>query len=96
MSGTVIIKNGNEIIYNDRGIPVYVKFQNGFEVWREFDDNGNLIHAKNSRGYESWSEYDENGNKIHWWCSDGREFWYDSDGKMITKEQYDKIHGAII
>ena len=60
----------------------------------EYDSNGKEIHCKSSDGYETWSEYDSNGNEIHFKTSNGYESWYDSNGKKITKKQFDKLNSS--
>ena len=60
----------------------------------EYDSNGNLIHYKNSNGYETWYEYDSHGNLTHYRNSNGGEFWRDSNGKKITKKQFDKLNSS--
>ena len=39
-------------------------------------------------------EYDSNENLIHRKSSDGYEYWYDSNGKKITKKQFDKLNSS--
>jgi YD repeat-containing protein len=69
-----------------------VVIENGNESW--YDSNGNMVHSKDSDGYESWREYDSNGNMIHYKDSNGYECWFDSNGKEISKKEFDRIHGS--
>jgi len=80
--------------YDSNGNEIHFKTSNGYESWREYDSNGNEIHFKNSYGFESWREYDSNGNLIHVKNSNGYESWYDSNGKKITKKQFDKLNSS--
>ena len=80
--------------YDSDGKEIHYKHSSGFEIWREYDSNGNKTHSKTSNGFESWHEYDSNGNLIHSGDSDGYETWYDSNGKEITKKEFDKLNSS--
>jgi len=82
--------------YDAHGRLYHYKLLDGHEAWEKYDAKGNRTHYKNSRGYELWEEYDEKGNHIHWWDSYGYERWYDSNGKHISKKEYDKLFGSRI
>ena len=91
--------HGNEswYEYDDRGNVIHEKHSSAFraiETWWEYDANGNVIHWWDSGGYEAWREHYENGNPRHYKDSNGYEEWYDSNGKHISKEQYDKLYGS--
>ena len=94
MKTTFKIINGNLHEYDSNENLIHYKDSNGYEIWREFDSNGNLIHSKTSNGYKRWNEYDSNGKLIHYKNSNGCEIWYDSNGKKITKKQFDKLNSS--
>ena len=92
MKTTFKIINGNLHEYDSNGKLIHSKNSTGCEEWYEYDSNGKEIHYKDSNGYEWWAEYDINGKVIHFKDSIGDEFWYDSNGKNITKKQFDKLN----
>ena len=94
MKTTFKIINGNLYEYDSKGNLIHLKDSSGVESWREFDSNGNLIHFKDSDGYERWAEHDSNGKLNHFKNSDGYETWCDSNGKNITKKQFDKLKSS--
>ena len=82
--------------FDINGKLIHFKNSDGFENWSDYDSNGKEIHCKNSNGYEWWSEYDSNGKLIHYKNSNGCEIWYDSNGKKITKKQFDKLNSSCV
>jgi hypothetical protein len=92
----VYYKNSNGVEtwreYDEHDNCIHAKDSDGFEIWKEYDDNGNCIHSKNSEGLEAWREYDSNGNQIYYKDFYGYEYWYNSKGKNITKEEFDRIY----
>ncbi len=36
---------------------IYFKYDNGYEVWRDFDEENNCIHWKDFSGVEHWWEH---------------------------------------
>jgi len=92
MARTEIIENGIEITYDDNGNLIHAKHPDGFEIWNEYDKNGEIIRRKDSGGYEQRYDRDDNGRIIHYKDSAGSEAWADSNGKIITKEEYEKLY----
>jgi len=91
MPRTEITKTGCERTYDDNGNQIHVKYPSSIEVWFEYDSVGNMIHSKDSTGYERWFEYHEKERIAHIKDSYGYEAWWNSNGKRISKKEFDQL-----
>ena len=57
--------NGDLIIRDKNGKPIYFEASNEFWAKREYDSQGNQIYYEDSNGYWAKREYDSRGNVIY-------------------------------
>ena len=88
-------KEGDLVIRNAKGNPIYLEHSDGFWVKRTDDEKGNVIYYESSDGFWYKRTYDEKGNEIYYETSDG--YWskskYDEKGNEIY---YETSYGEVI